>query len=821
MRHKGAKVLLLCITCSFFFLGGMAKNCILHERDALLTFKHGITNDTENTLASWQLHQDCCRWKGVTCSNFTGHVVKLDLRDAELLGQIISSLLSLEYLEYLDLSTNFQDRPIQRVPEFLGLKKNLRHLDLSYVPFSCTVPPLFGNLTKLEYLSLRNTSFFGRLPPQFGNLSNLQCIDLGWMQNPFLTDISWMANLHFLESMDLSNINLSTIVDFPLVANMIPTLKYIRLRNCSLPSANQSVPHLNLTTLEELDLSQNYFGHSFGSCWFWNITSIKKLDLYSSYLGGDIPHALGRMVSLQRIDFSNNGNAATMTVDLKNLCELQILWLDSCLSSGNITQLVEKLPRCSSKLFSLSSSSNNLTGVLPNIMGHLTGLDYIDLSDNRISGPIPPEVGKLPVLGGLYLGSNQLSGQIPLLPTSITILDISMNYLSGHLPLKFGGPNLVIVSLSSNFIEGELPESICESQDMQFLDLSNNLFQGELPVCSCMQYMSFLLLSNNSFSGVFPSWIQCMPSMVFLDLSWNKLHGTLPRWIGDMEKLHFLQLSYNMFSGDIPESIMDLRALQYLNLASNNISGLMPVYWSKLVAMTQKYPVGPEDDSYISLLIGLSRQEILSVVMMHGVFRYGPNGIVSMVGIDLSLNYITGEIPDQITTLDRLLDLNLSCNQLSGKIPENIGSMKSLEWLDLSRNNLSSEIPPSLSDLTYLSSLDMSYNNLTGPIPSGRQLDTLYSGNPSIYEGDSGLCGPPLGRNCTGRNSDESGNEIRSENDSKLFFYFGLGSGFIVGLWVVFCVLLSKKTWRVGLLDQLYVFLAVTWGRVARQGTTD
>ncbi|KAK3118976.1 hypothetical protein QOZ80_9BG0711740 [Eleusine coracana subsp. coracana] len=172
-----------------------------------------------------------------------------------------------------------------------------------------------------------------------------------------------------------------------------------------------------------------------------------------------------------------------------------------------------------------------------------------------------------------------------------------------------------------------------------------------------------------------------------------------------MEKLHFLQLSYNMFSGDIPESIMDLRALQY-----------------------------------------------------------GPNGIVSMVGIDLSLNYIT----------------------------ENIGSMKSLEWLDLSRNNL-----------------------------SRRQLDTLYSGNPSIYEGDSGLCGPPLGRNCTGRNSDESGNEIRSENDSKLFFYFGLGSGFIVGLWVVFCVLLSKKTWRVGLLDQLYVFLAVTWGRVARQGTTD
>ncbi|GJN25352.1 hypothetical protein PR202_gb13170 [Eleusine coracana subsp. coracana] len=152
-----------------------------------------------------------------------------------------------------------------------------------------------------------------------------------------------------------------------------------------------------------------------------------------------------------------------------------------------------------------------------------------------------------------------------------------------------------------------------------------------------------------------------------------------------------------------------------------------------------------------------------------------------------------------------------------------------MESLDLSRNDLYGEIPSSLSDLTYLSSLDLSYKNLTGKIPSGPQLDTLYSGNPSIYDGNSGLCGPPLRKNCSGDNSTESGNVIRSGNDLEpIFFYFGLGSGFTVAVWVVFFTLLFKKTWRVSYYrlfdrayDILYVFISVTHRRLARQATED
>jgi hypothetical protein len=220
----------------------------------------------------------------------------------------------------------------------------------------------------------------------------------------------------------------------------------------------------------------------------------------------------------------------------------------------------------------------------------------------------------------------------------------------------------------------------------------------------------------------------------------------------------------------------------------------------------------------------------MSVVMKKQELKYGITATTEMVGIDLSLNRLTGGIPYEITSLDGLLTLNLSWNHLSGKIPTKIGDMKSLESLDLSRNNISGEIPTSLSGLTYLSSLDLSYNNLAGRIPTGRQIDTLYNENQSMYNGNIGLCGPPLEKNCTGNDALEHGNQQQGSEsgyDPVLFFYFGLAVGFVVGLWVVLCALLFKRSWRNAyfcliekLYDNVYVFIALTWGRITTSRAT-
>uniref|UniRef100_A0A0D3HN32 non-specific serine/threonine protein kinase n=1 Tax=Oryza barthii TaxID=65489 RepID=A0A0D3HN32_9ORYZ len=403
-------------------------------------------------------------------------------------------------------------------------------------------------------------------------------------------------------------------------------------------------------------------------------------------------------------------------------------------------------------------------------------------------------------------------------------LDISMNNFSGHLPIEFGAPNLEVLVLSSNYITGHVPRSISNMQNLHYLDLSNNYFYGELP---SMPNLLYLLLSNNIFSGKFPSWLQSFSTLVFLDLSWNKLEGTIPTWIGELAGLRLLHISHNMFYGEIPVNITNLKQLQLLNLAGNNLSGSIPLSLSNLIGMTSKHPERLGTDWY-NTGVRDSSLDVLSLVIKHQELKYLANGAFHMVGIDLSLNNLTGLIPDGITSLNGLVNLNLSWNQLSGRIPKNIGALKALESFDFSRNNLSGEIPLSLSDLTSLSYLDLSYNNLVGRIPRGRQLDTLYDNEQSMYDGNSGLCGPPFERNCSGNNAAEHDSQKTSVNDleSRMFFYFGLVSGFVVGLWVVFCAILFRTSWRVAyfrqfdkLYDKAYVFVVVTWARFASQAT--
>jgi hypothetical protein len=79
---------------------------------------------------------------------------------------------------------------------------------------------------------------------------------------------------------------------------------------------------------------------------------------------------------------------STTMPNLNNLCNLAVLHPDGCFSYGNITELIERLPKCSSKkLQELHLHSNHLIGFLPNFMEHLTSLDTLDLSDNNITGP--------------------------------------------------------------------------------------------------------------------------------------------------------------------------------------------------------------------------------------------------------------------------------------------------------------------------------------------------------------------------------------------------------------------------------------------------
>ncbi|GJN35310.1 hypothetical protein PR202_gb24065 [Eleusine coracana subsp. coracana] len=275
----------------------------------------------------------------------------------------------------------------------------------------------------------------------------------------------------------------------------------------------------------------------------------------------------------------------------------------------------------------------------------------------------------------------------------------------------------------------------------------------------------------------------------------------------------------NALLGQISPSLLSLEQLEHMDLSMNcftgrnNLSGVIPRHVSNLTAMTLKgsttlfalelsFPYG-DGNIYIGAKISGQFGEILSIITKGQQLRYG-NALEHFVSIDLSGNFLSGEIPTGITSLDALINLNLSSNCLRGNIPNKIGDMRSLESLDLSKNKFFGEIPSSLSNLTSLSYMNLSYNNLSGRIPSSRQLDTLGADDPSLmYISNNGLCGPPLLKSCSINDNVVHGNQRSSRQQALelMLFDLGLMLGLAAGLWMVFCALLFMKTWRIAYLQ--------------------
>ncbi|KAJ6295599.1 hypothetical protein OIU78_023595 [Salix suchowensis] len=90
-----------------------------------------------------------------------------------------------------------------------------------------------------------------------------------------------------------------------------------------------------------------------------------------------------------------------------------------------------------------------------------------------------------------------------------------------------------------------------------------------------------------------------------------------------------------------------------------------------------------------------------------------------LISLDLSDNFLSGEIPELIIKLKNLEILHLFSNNLSGKIPVALSTLPHLQVLQLWSNKLSGEIPNDLGKHNNLTVLDLSTNFLSGRIPEG------------------------------------------------------------------------------------------------------
>ncbi|TXG73066.1 hypothetical protein EZV62_001645 [Acer yangbiense] len=101
-------------------------------------------------------------------------------------------------------------------------------------------------------------------------------------------------------------------------------------------------------------------------------------------------------------------------------------------------------------------------------------------------------------------------------------------------------------------------------------------------------------------------------------------------------------------------------------------------------------------------------------------------GVTSLMILDISSNYIMGEIPGHaFANLTKLVDLDMKQNNFTGSIPPQVFGLRSLrvfssepEELSLEENRFGGNIPEEIGNLSKLQRLSLRGNSFVGGIPS-------------------------------------------------------------------------------------------------------
>ncbi|KAF8378104.1 hypothetical protein HHK36_029440 [Tetracentron sinense] len=390
--------------------------CVEKDRKVLIEFKEGL-NDPSGWLSSW-VGEDCCRWRGIGCNKKTGRVIKLDLTNPLCIYQLF-------YTEEGDTQVFNMSCLSGKINPSLLLLKHLNYLDLSMINFGgISIPEFIGSLENLKYLNLSNACFAKKIPPHLGNLSHLHYLDLHGQSNVcdfygiYADNLKWLSGLSSLKHLDMGNVNLSKVgADWLQAFTMLPpSLSELHLPRCRLDSLPISLPFVNFSSsLSVIDLSGNNFNSSL-PLWLLNISSLANLNLSGSSLRGPIPDAFVDMIFLQELDLSDNPfKVGEIPRTLGTLCKLKSLYLFHTNITGEITEFVDSLSGCtnSSSLEMLDLGGNQLSGHLPDSLGHLKKLTSLQLARNSFWGSIPASIGSLSFLKELDLFINPMNGTIP------------------------------------------------------------------------------------------------------------------------------------------------------------------------------------------------------------------------------------------------------------------------------------------------------------------------------------------------------------------------------------------------------------------------
>ncbi|XP_020250161.1 probable LRR receptor-like serine/threonine-protein kinase At1g53430 isoform X2 [Asparagus officinalis] len=272
-------------------------------------------------------------------------------------------------------------------------------------------------------------------------------------------------------------------------------------------------------------------------------------------------------------------------------------------------------------------------------------------------------------------------------------------------------------------LRGALPDEFANLTSLQVLDLTWNYLSGSIPVAWASLPLTNLSLIGNQISGKIPDEMGKITTLKTLVLEDNKLQGPIPQSLGNLVNLDRLVLASNNLSGELPDTLGKLRNLTDVRLDGNPISGKIPSFisnWTILECLnlqgTNLEGPFPPNFSTLESLSELRVTDIKGGIVEFPLLKKMKN-MQRLVLRNLSLS---GQIPDYIGDLPLLRTLDLSFNNFSGEIPSTFTNLQFLMFMFLTNNFLSGTIPSWI--LQSRQNIDISFNNFSGPSwPSGCQ----------------------------------------------------------------------------------------------------
>ncbi|KAL4338198.1 hypothetical protein S245_040902 [Arachis hypogaea] len=649
----------------------------------------------------------------------------LNLSNAGFMGQIPTKISHLSNLETLDLSTTFTsssqhglklEKP--NIVEFVQNFTRMKELYLDGVAISAKGEEwchAVSSLQSLQVLSMSSSNLSGPLDPSLTKLQSLSVLQLD--HNNLSSPVpDYFGNLSGLNTLQLRSCGLSGV--FPKNILQLPSLQVLDVSdNQGLHGSLTNFP--NQASLSHLNLSHTNFSGPIPDS-IGNLKHFSTLDLSNCQFNGTLPNSISNLAQLVYLDLSFNNLTGPLpsfnrSKALKTLY-LNHNYLNGTLPSTHFEGLTNLVSinlevnslngRFPSSLFSLPSlqllflANNRFDGQLdefPN--GSSSSIEMLDLSDNNFQGHIPMSIFQLKRLNLLQLSTNKFNGTIKLSMIrqrlqNLATLDLSHNNLSvvddNDIPFpklnnfwlascKLGTfpsflrnqSTLLYLDLSSNQIEGTIPNWIWRFEFLAALNLSqNSLTDMEGPFQNLSSAMFLLDLHDNQLQG--PAHI-FTKNMVYLDYSNNRF-SSIPAKIGDSIPFSiYIFLSGNNFHEKIDESICNISTLRVLDLSHNGFIGNIPECLTTRKSSSLK--------------------------------------LLSLAG-----NKLSGQISDTFSTSCDLRLLDLNGNLLEGTIPKSLANCQNLQVLNVGNNQLIDEFPCFLKNISTLRVMVLRSNKFYGHI---------------------------------------------------------------------------------------------------------